>query len=330
MKLYLQSFLVSLLTFIIFGEIALRCLGWYSTYLERSGSWVNQVSSPVNGSRPIGSFHIWAKNTSVPFETNEFQYVYNINRWGVRESKDLFLGPKDSLFRILTLGDSFTEGVGADYAFSWPRVLEDYLNDMGVSVEVFNAGVSGSDIWYSYVLLRDKLVTLNPDLVVVSLNTSDLSDYILRGGMERFQSGEQVLFRQLPWWEPFYRVSHVVRAMAQLLGYNYLLIKEVSVPEYLNTFEQDVLAVCQEFRDLALAHGFKIFFVAHPVPAQLRYGRSSGLYDYRTMESVSVKWQFHGYKSADLWVEMNKRIGADSTFTYSWPIDGHLMRTVIG
>jgi len=310
-------------SFLLLAEISLRVLGWNSTYMERSGSWAGQVITPIAGSRPIGKFHIYNRHSSSLFSTGEFQYKYDINALGVRENKDTFLQSPDSTYRILTLGDSFTEGVGADYPYSWPRVLETSLNEAGFRTEVFNAGVSGSDIWYLYAHLKEELIDLKPDLIIVVLNGSDMSDFIIRGGMERFGKDGQVSFRKLPWWEPFYRISHLVRAIAHARGYNHLLVQEKAMDAYIASFKQEAQAVTDNFYQLATAHGYQVFFIAQPVPAQVQYGISEGVYGYRAISETAAYWNSKGFAYIDLWDGMNENIGKDVSFKYSWPIDQH-------
>jgi acyl-CoA thioesterase I len=45
--------------------------------------------------------------------------------------------------RILILGDSLTAGYGIDPDQAWPALLQEKIDEEGLSFEVFNAGVSG-------------------------------------------------------------------------------------------------------------------------------------------------------------------------------------------
>lgn len=322
MNTRIAYYLFIILSVFLLAEAGLRLLKWHQTYIEQSRSAIEQLFTPISGSLPLGKYHIYNHNISHQFKTSEFEYEYQINGLGVRENKDSFLLHGDSVLRILTLGDSFTEGVGADYLYSWPRALEGYLNRSGIRTEVFNAGVSGSDIWYSYVHLKDILCKLKPNLVIVCFNISDVTDYVLRGGMERFNANGDVTFRPLPWWEPLYRVSHVVRALTSASGYNYLLIKKSSVPNYVHSFIKEAEAIGIELEKLAAEKNFRLLFVAHPVPAQLRW-HTEGLYDYGTISQIATYWRQKGYASINLWDGLKEQIGRDTTFRYSWPLDAH-------
>ena len=92
------------------------------------------------------------------------------------------IGPEVSLdrpstvFRILILGDSFTEALQIPDEKNFCRQLERLLNDKGGAkhVEVLNAGVSGYSPIAEYQLFRKKLYRLKPDLVIVQLFANDV------------------------------------------------------------------------------------------------------------------------------------------------------------
>jgi lysophospholipase L1-like esterase len=323
MKIRLSYLAFVTVSFLLLAEVSLRVLGWNSTYMERSGSWVKQLITPISGSRPVGQFHTYHKNISLLFGTGEFQYTYKINALGVRENKDSFLQSPDSTYRILTLGDSFTEGVGADYPYSWPQVMKSTLNKAGIQTEVFNAGVSGSDIWYLFHHLENELFELKPDLVIVALNNSDITDYIIRGGRERFKKDGRVIFRKMPWWRFLYRTSHLARAVIKAFGYNDLLIKETQIPAYIASFKKDAESVSDDFQKLADRMGYSILFVTHPVPTQLKNVEPDSIYGYLAISGVSSYWDRQGYSNINLWDGLNENIGEDRSFKYSWPIDKH-------
>jgi hypothetical protein len=88
------------------------------------------------------------------------------SRQGLRNRE---VGPKSSgAFRILAVGDSFTEGAGVEAEEAWPQVLEGLLAGAAARpVEVVNTGVGGWDPFqYARFFERDGLA-LGPDLVVV-------------------------------------------------------------------------------------------------------------------------------------------------------------------
>jgi hypothetical protein len=74
-----------------------------------------------------------------------------------------------------------------------------------------NAGISGSDPAFELKLLEMRLFQYHPDAVVMSINKSDITDFMVRGGEERFRADSTVVYRKPPWWENIYGSSVIVR-----------------------------------------------------------------------------------------------------------------------
>jgi hypothetical protein len=74
------------------------------------------------------------------------------------------------VYRIITIGDSFTYGMNVDTGRSWPDELEGMLNRgpvcTGIRYEVINLGVAGYDIEYSVERLLRRGLAYKPDLVI--------------------------------------------------------------------------------------------------------------------------------------------------------------------
>ncbi|XKT74355.1 MAG: SGNH/GDSL hydrolase family protein [Patescibacteria group bacterium UBA2163] len=81
--------------------------------------------------------------------------------------------PKD-VFRIMTLGDSFTYGMYVNTEENYSEQLEDMLNNScrsdGQRFEVINAGVPGYDVAYTSERLKNRGAQYEPDLFVWYLN----------------------------------------------------------------------------------------------------------------------------------------------------------------
>jgi len=71
-------------------------------------------------------------------------------------------------------------------------------------IETLNGGVSGSDPFYSYYILRYKLLKYHPDLVVLTINKTDFDDFVCRGGDERFLSNGKIQTKSRPVIEWFF------------------------------------------------------------------------------------------------------------------------------
>ena len=136
-------------------EISLRLVPFLKTSSEKSeGKYVDYYGASVNSwyhTRPANTEQIIASKGC-------YSYSFKTNSLGFRE-KEIAKEKKDSCYRIIVLGDSYAEGVGAHYDSTWPNFLSRLLNEnCQKNFEVINSGVSGSDPYYEYVLLRDKLL----------------------------------------------------------------------------------------------------------------------------------------------------------------------------
>lgn len=107
----------------------------------------------------------------------EYEVVYSINNEGIRDNKNFASNKEENELRILTLGDSFTFGMGLNKEDTFQDVLENKLkNSLDKKVEVINGGVNGYGAKQSLELLKMKINEYNPDIVIYNFYINDLSD----------------------------------------------------------------------------------------------------------------------------------------------------------
>ncbi len=88
-------------------------------------------------------------------------------------------------FRILALGDSTTFGLGVDDDQTWPAVLERLLRGKsGGPVEVINAGVPGYSAFQGMRYLRERGLSLDPDLVLATFGFNDADSWSSRSDFQ--------------------------------------------------------------------------------------------------------------------------------------------------
>lgn len=115
---------------------------------------------------------IYPPNSSVRYKTTEFDIVVHTNNLGFR-GPPLTLDPFDQKFQIITLGDSFTYGWGANEEEVWSTVLSNSLNEKGMPVEIANLGWGGVGPT-EYANLAEKAIPLlKPNLVIVAILQGD-------------------------------------------------------------------------------------------------------------------------------------------------------------
>ena len=100
-----------------------------------------------------------------------------INIHGLRD-RDYPCRKEPGTFRILALGDSYTEGLQFELDKIWTKLLEQMLNkdESGVKYEVINAGRSGMGTGTEYLYYMSEGWKYNADLVLVLFIPNDVSD----------------------------------------------------------------------------------------------------------------------------------------------------------
>lgn len=300
--------------FLRFSDPSLR------TYFEQNGETAYRSLSQSTG--PMW-FHVYSANIDMTRTTADFVYTRHTNDLGLSE-RNIAREKTEREYRIIALGDSFTEGVGVDYQSSWVKVMERKLADKlpGRVVTAMNAGISGSDIFFEYILLKEKLAEYAPDLVLVAVNTSDVQDVVLRGGMERFQpDGTYRSPRQPPWWEWLYGVSFVTRLIVHGgLGYDRLFIQSSQQEIMQRDAVEKIRALMPAFGELASEHRFRLVFVFHPMTGDIL----TGSYDYG-FDSLIGEARQRGLDVID--VRARWPAAADGSANWAarwyWPTDGH-------
>lgn len=104
-------------------------------------------------------------------------YSMSINEQGLRASQNIPYKKPVGHFRILALGDSFTEGEGVADENNFCYLVNHQLNQKasaGITYEVLNAGVDSYVPLLEYLYLKNKGILFEPDMVIVFYDMSDL------------------------------------------------------------------------------------------------------------------------------------------------------------
>ncbi len=162
--------LAAAVVFLLLGEAALRIHGWLS--------WGSFLSTPLPYSAMRGSGEVYLRPGVYGLEIgNDYQPVrpshatISINRYGLRGPLPQMPKPPGRT-RIVCLGGSSTFGFvgeGQDY----PSRLKALLAARG-DFDVLNAGRPGSTTWSDLRYLRDRLLPLSPDVLLVYEGFNDM------------------------------------------------------------------------------------------------------------------------------------------------------------
>lgn len=121
------------------------------------------------------------------FTANRRGVEFRINALGLKDREYPPTKPA-GVFRVLMLGDSFTEGFGLVTPDTMPKQAERMLagGRCDRPVEVVNAGVSSYSPILEYLFLRRVGLGLEPDLVVLSFDMTDVHDDWIRTKLATF------------------------------------------------------------------------------------------------------------------------------------------------
>ena len=83
-------------------------------------------------------------------------------------------------FRIFAVGGSTTYGSGVTDDETWPAYLQQIINEKitGKKIEVINAGIPGADTNGELKAIKQKIVRLSPDLIIMFDGWNDLQHFI--------------------------------------------------------------------------------------------------------------------------------------------------------
>lgn len=208
-----------------------------------------------------------------PFEvrdntTLDFSYPdYICNTKGLRGKL-----PRPHSRVILAVGDSFTEGAGTPCDSTYPVLLEKHLRIQDTSWAVINARVSGNDPFFDWMMVKKLRTDHAIEKVVFLINTTDVNDVQMRGGMARFLPSGELDYPGGPWWEPLYAVSFVSR----LFFHGVLKVERnlMTSEEHLSSMNHAVRLMAGLFIDhvvpYAEENGIALHVVLHPMADETR------------------------------------------------------------
>ncbi|MCP4683043.1 MAG: hypothetical protein GY864_11975 [Desulfobacterales bacterium] len=106
--------------------------------------------------------------------TGNLGEFYQINASGFR-GPEFKMEKKPGIQRIMVIGDSFTFGMGVNWEDAYPTRLERILNEKKRPCEVINCGVIAHHMWQHDEMLRGKVLSYKPDLIILGLYQDDIS-----------------------------------------------------------------------------------------------------------------------------------------------------------
>ena len=155
-------------------------------------------------------------------KTVEFDAPYEINALGLR-SPEITPAKPAGTKRLLMLGDSFTEGLGVSGDETFTSQLRAQLEQAGLGSrwQVINGGVASYSPILEYLYLKHGGLAIEPDLVILNLDLSDIFDDIQYAQLAQFDAaGEPIAVRADLVPEPGSWAAAVGVGLKDLLKYN--------------------------------------------------------------------------------------------------------------
>jgi GDSL-like lipase/acylhydrolase family protein len=150
------------------GEVVVRAAFKKDTVLyPRYHTDYHYGKYTLRGIRPAA--HFW--HTSV-----DGTWLFVTNDHGLRDSRNFTYDKPAGTFRVLSLGDSHTQGYEVRQDATFSAVLERYLRGHSVNAQVLNAGVSGYSTAEELAYLVYEGYKYRPDVVVVGFYANDFDD----------------------------------------------------------------------------------------------------------------------------------------------------------
>jgi len=314
--------LISALLVLFCAEVFLRFLRKDPiTYSEMHGNgYVSMYRTDVGdnwyvlrkeGRKDIHTLE-WAPYEVRDNKTLDYQYPdYQCNARGLRGKL-----PHANQKVVLTLGDSFNEGAGAPCDSTYPVLLEKQLQARDTSWAVINGGVSGNDPFFDWQMLKKLHAAFAITDVVFLINSTDINDVQMRGGMERFLPSGELNYTDGPWWEPIYAISFVSR----LFFHGVMKVERnlMTSEAHVHTMTSASLQIGQLFREVVVpfceSNAIRVHIVTHPLPHE--FSENSEVYE----RMQSVLSNISGVSQCDCRIPLQRFANGDELY---WPNDRH-------
>ena len=158
------------------------------------GEWLVRTFAPQQLSVPLGATvdGIISQRPNIHGRyavPGLFDTTVTINSQRLRSETEYGFEPPDGVTRIAILGDSFTFGIGANDAETYPAQLERMLRE-SVRVQVINAGVGGTGTGEQARRFDLLVKQFHPHIVVLTAISNDVDDDLDRGLFILDSSGE--------------------------------------------------------------------------------------------------------------------------------------------
>ena len=125
----------------------------------------------------------------IELSTDVACFTRTYNSYGFRGA-EFEMQKHDIDFRIFVVGGSTTFGAASDDNETWPAHLQQIINEeiADQKIQVINAGMQGAESESEYDLIKNKLSTLDPDLIIMYDGWNDSSKVSIEKTIRNWES----------------------------------------------------------------------------------------------------------------------------------------------
>lgn len=159
---------------------------------------------------------------------------------------------------------------------------------------------------------------------MIGVNCSDIADWVIRGGLERFRADGETAYRPEPWFMPLYRYSHSFRAVLHLiLGYDYTFNSPWNREQNIAKALADLKNVLTTMNTYCIQNQINFSVIIHPIPQEY-YKTLDHNVDFIRIDELVPMLNADGVKVASLRSSFEAKWKSPEAWkAVSWPIDGH-------
>ena len=159
-------FVLTVILFSIIAEVIMQINSKEKNLVDTLSECVRESSDENMGLEFIPNSECTFKGTQV-----------KINSQGLRDY-EYKLEKQENVFRIVTLGDSYTFGWGVELNESYPKLIESSLNENSdKKYEIINFGTPSHNTMQEARLLEIKAIAYKPDLIIIGYTMGDPECY---------------------------------------------------------------------------------------------------------------------------------------------------------
>lgn len=122
--------------------------------------------------------------------TIDGRWQFTTNKQGFRNYEDFEYEKPKGVTRVVSIGDSHTQGHECDQDYTYSAIVSRYLAARNVDAQVMNTGVSGFGTAEALLTLKHELVKYQPDYIILGFFENDFEDNLKSGLFDFDDAGE--------------------------------------------------------------------------------------------------------------------------------------------